>query len=150
MALRQLFDQFNSLSLAMKIGIVVAIVGALFLVGNTRTWISHFKDRSADKAVAAERANSEVHRKRADESEAKAREDEARRRDTEAKLALTEMAVQAAGAKAEAIAEKVKVEDAKLTEELQRVGDSIEPCERVRRVCTRLRIPPQDCSCTSN
>jgi hypothetical protein len=132
----------SSIGLKFALGVVLLVI-ILVTFGTTRSCVSAYKDRKADEAIAEERAKSEEHRKKADEAEAKAKEDEAKR-------ALAEMAVQAAGAKAEAIAEKVQIEDAKLTEELQRVGDSIEPCERVRRVCARLRINPADCSCTSN
>jgi chemotaxis protein histidine kinase CheA len=151
MALTHLASEFKTLSVAAKLGIgALVLILLLIVAGSTRSCVSSYKDAQADKAIAAAQAESQQHRERADAAEAKAREDEARRKESEGKAALAEMAVQAAGKKAEAIAEKVKVEDAKLTEELNSVGDSIEPCERVRRICTRLRIPAKDCSCTSN
>jgi len=143
------FWQSSSIGLKLALGMGLLVV-ILLTFGTTKSCVSAYKDRQADKAIAAAQAESTEHRKRADEAELKARQDEARRKDSDAKAALAEAAVNAAGAKAEAIAEKVKAEDAKLTEELQRVGDVVEPCERVRRVCARLRIKAEDCSCTSN
>jgi hypothetical protein len=145
MAFPQLYMQFKSLSLFAKLGIGVALLVAFLIVaGGTKSCVSHFKDRQADKAIAEERARGEEHRQRADEWEAKAREYAA-----QAKLA--EVAVQVAGAKVEAVAEKIKVEDAKLVEEMQRIGEPVDdPCIRVRRVCERLRIRPADCACTAN
>lgn len=141
--LDRLTAAFKESSLLAKVGLGAGLIVLILLIaGGTRSCVSHYKDRQADQAIAEERAKSEEHRKRADAAEAKARE-------FEGQIKLAEMAVQAAGVKAEAIADKVKVEDAKLTEELQRVGDSIEPCERVRRVCSRLGIPAKDCSCTN-
>lgn len=145
MMARTLKEGWSMSSLAVKTGaIAICLIVALMLIGSTAGIVSHFKDRAADKAIAAERAKSEEHRQRADEAEAKAKEFEAQR-------ALAEMAVQAAGSRAEAIAGKVKDADKALVDEMQRIGEPVaDPCERVRRVCVRLNIPPADCVCTSN
>ncbi len=143
--LTHLRSAWSLTTLPVKAGIIVTGVILIALaIGMTHRLVSSYKDRRADAAIAAERAKSEEHRQRADEAEAKAKE-------LVTQVALQEVAIQAAGTKATAIAEKVKTEDAKLVEEMQRIGEPInDPCERVRRVCARSGIAPKDCACTSN
>lgn len=144
-AIRQITGQFTTLSLAAKIGIGIAILVVIaLLLGGTAGIVSHFKDKKADRAIAAERAKSEEHRQRADEAEERAK-------GLATKAAVAEVAIQAVGAKAEAIAEKIKVEDAKLIEEMERIGEPVDdPCVRVKRICAKLSIKPADCTCTAN
>lgn len=139
----KLFWQSSSILAKVVVGVVLLILLALAFQGGS-SCRSHLADKRADKKQAELQAEADAAKARADEWEAKAREYAA-----QAKLA--EVAVQAAGAKAEAIAEKIKVEDAKLVEELKQVDNPVaDPCERVARVCERLRIKPADCSCTNN
>ena len=139
-----LIQFWSTSSTGLKLG-VGAVLLLLFIITfrATQGWVSHYKDKQADKAIAAEREKSEEHRKRADAAEARAKE-------LEGDLKVQDMVIKAAGAKAEAVAAKVKDEDAKFQQELESIGADVDPCERVKRVCTRLHIAPKDCSCTSN
>lgn len=135
---------FKTLSLTAKIGIGVALLVLLLIVaGGTRSCVSSYKDKQADKKQAELKAEGDEHRKRADEAEAKAKE-------LEGKIAVQELIIKAAGQKAEAAAQKVQDETKKFEDEMAAIGAPIDPCERVKRICVRLAIKPADCTCTSN
>lgn len=144
MALTQLANQFRALSIVAKLGIGVSVLVVLALVSGATTGIvSHYKDRASDKQQATLKAEGDAHRQRADEAEAKAKAYESLIKDQE-------LIIKAAGQKAEVAAAKVQDENKKFEDEMAAVGDDVDPCERVRRICKRLAIKPADCACTSN
>ena len=144
MAFTQLAQQFSLLSLTAKIGIGLALLVAFLIVaGGTRSCVSSYKDRQADKKQAELKAEGDAHRQRADEAEAKAKE-------LEGRIAVQELIIKAAGQKAEAAAQKVEDETKKFEDEMAAIGAPVDPCGRVKRICLRLRIAPADCTCSSN
>ncbi len=123
-------------SIASKVAVLAVIVIVIALaVGATHRMVSHYKDRQADKAIAAEHAKSEEHRQRADEAEAQAK--------------LLELTVKAAGQKVEAIAAKVTDEDKRYQDEQTAIGADVDLCERLKRACARLQLPPAQCPCSN-
>lgn len=144
MITQQILGIWTSSSILAKVGMCAALLVPILLVaGATRSCVSDYKDKQADKKQVELKAEGEVHRKRADEAEVKAKLLEERIQDQE-------LIIKAAGRKAEAAAAKVIDEDKKFTEEMAAIGAPVDPCERVKRICLRLSIKPEDCTCTSN
>jgi hypothetical protein len=147
MALPQLANQFSALSLAAKVGMGAALLAFVLLIaGGTRSCVSHYKDRQADKAIAEERAKSEEHRARADAAEARARQLE-----VDAKIAS--LAVEAAGKNAAEKQAQLKVEDQRAADDAAQAGETVDAVERCRRLCERAKrlkliAAAADCGCS--
>lgn len=151
MLIRNLTDTWKNSSILAKAGIgAVLLVFVLLIAGGTKSCVSHYKDRQADKAIAEERAKSEEHRKRADEAEERAKKLELDLKGLEGDLKVADIAIKAAGQRSEAAVEKIQDEDKRWVAEQEALGVDVDPCDRVKRTCTKFRIPPKECSCTSN
>jgi hypothetical protein len=119
------------------IGILLALL--LFVGGGIGGAVSAWKDSRFDKKEAqreTERRMLETERERAIGRAVAA---EARAVELESQRQVLELAIEAQGAKAVAAQEAIENEDKKLQDELAAVDADIDPCERTRRLCDRLK-----------
>lgn len=146
MPLANFIAGFKASSLLAKASIGAAVlVPMVIIAGGTRSCVSSVKDARFDKAQQELKAESDGHRKRADEAEQKARALE-----TDAKIAS--LAVEAAGVKVAEKQELLKQEDARATEDAAVAGETVDAVERCRRLCSRaiklkLIVATADCGC---
>ena len=137
---------WKSSSIGLKVALGVGLLVVILLTfGTTKSCVSAYKDRKADKAIAEERAKGEEHRKKADEAEAKAKALETDKR-------IAELAVEAAGKKVAEKQELLKQEDARATEDAEAAGQDVDAVERCRRLCDRAKrlkliAANADCGC---
>lgn len=146
MAMHALVEGWRASSINVKLGVAgcLVVVAAILIIG-TQGIVSHYKDRKFDKKQTELKAQSDEHRKRADEAEAKARA-------LETDVKISQLAVEAAGAKVAEKQELLKQEDARATEDLQNAGQEVDAAERCRRLCARaiklkLIAANADCGC---
>jgi uncharacterized protein YlxW (UPF0749 family) len=132
--MERLYQTFRTSPPITQLIIIGAVVLLLVIVGGgIGGAVSAWKDARFDKKEArreTERQALEIGRAVA--AEAKAVELESQRQ-------VLELAIEAQGAKAVAAQEAIENEDKKLQDELAAVDADIDPCERTRRLCDRLK-----------
>lgn len=126
-------------------------VAALFLFGlafqGGSSCASHRRDKAfEEKEAKAVEAREQLTLER-DAAITRANDYERVAAEAEAKRATFESLVNALGAKADELKVKAENEEKKFDEEMAAIGAAIDPVERCRRICQRLRLSTADCAC---
>jgi hypothetical protein len=138
--MERLYQTFRTSPPITQLIIIGAVVLLLVIVGGgIGGAVSAWKDARFDKKEARRETERQALETEREQAIGRAVAAEAKAVELESQRQVLELAIEAQGAKAVAAQEAIENEDKKLQDELAAVDADIDPCERTRRLCDRLK-----------